>query len=630
VCGIAGIWRPRPAPGDGAIVRRMLEPLGRRGPDDDGLIADAELTLGHTRLAILGPGPSGAQPMASRDGRFVTSYNGEIYNFEELRDELGIARETLRSRTDVEILLEAWARRGEACLDDLVGPFAFAIWDRETRALTLVRDRFGEKPLFWHRASDGTLTFASSLAALLRAPWVPRELDERALVEYLTLRYVVAPRTILAGVRKLAFGSVLRADEDGVRERRWWAPRFAHRRVGLERRPDAELLDEFDELLRRAARRCLVSDVPVALLLSEGIDSRSLDHVLREHGAAVPRVTYEPRYEPGANVPTRVEAVHHGARHVLVRTTTARSMDELPRALASSTEPVGDGAALATWTMLRAVRDEATVFVAGHGGDEILGGYRLSQDRFRLAALRRLSKVPLPLADPILAHWSYGADAPADRRRALARAKAGEAPAAARYLMQRAVPVEDVHALFGRDELPEPYLATIDALYADAPPGGCDLDGMQEVLIATFLSDGVLRWADSVSMDASAELRLPYLDRDLVDFVLRLPARWRVGGWPGRANTKQILRRWARGRLPESVRRGRKEHFHYGSLRDLLRDDRARLTEMVLGAEPLRRRLPGLEDWLAQDAEAFHGPREGSLWAVVALAAWCEANEVAG
>jgi asparagine synthase (glutamine-hydrolysing) len=276
VCGIAGVFRVEgggdaAASADAATVEAMLARMERRGPDDAGVLQDGPVTLGHRRLAILDLSPAGHQPMTSASGRTIVSFNGEIYNFAELRDELGLAPGDLRSATDTEILLHAWERWGPAALDRMVGQWALAVYEVGKRRLWLARDRFGEKPLFWCRG-DGALAFASSLQALTHAPWVPQRLDRAAVAEYLTLRYVVAPRTLLAGCHKVTPGGLVEITARGVEARRWYEPRFRPRRTATPRQR-ADLVAEFGSLLDRAARRCLVSDVPVGLLLSDGIDS---------------------------------------------------------------------------------------------------------------------------------------------------------------------------------------------------------------------------------------------------------------------------------------------------------------------------------------------------------------------
>jgi asparagine synthase (glutamine-hydrolysing) len=278
--------------------------------------------------------------------------------------------------------------------------------------------------------------------------------------------------------------------------------------------------------------------------------------------------------------------------------------------------------------LIRAARENATVFLCGHGGDEVLGGYRLSQDRFRLAILHRLSRLPLAgswLGAP-LGRFLHGDEPLVTRRRAFAEGPPEAAPAAARYLVHRPLPPEDLRLLFG-GPLPGAarYLETVDRLYAGCSPQARDLDRMQELMLRTFLSENILSFGDATAMASSAELRMPFLDRDLVEFVLGLPPEARVGRWPGRANTKLVLRWWARGRLPESVIRRRKRGFQFGSLSALLRTDRLALRDRVLGSRAVRAALPGAETWLARPAERFRGPWEGTLWALLALGVWCEA-----
>jgi len=616
MCGIAGVHRPAPGGDDEPVVRRMLERLVPRGPDGDGLVRAGPVTLGHRRLAILDLSDAARQPMESASGRFVVTFNGEIYNFRELREELGVAAAELRSSSDTEVLLLAWERWGKAALERLAGQFAFALFDREERRLWLARDRFGEKPLFYHRGPHGLLAFASSVLALVQAPWIPREIDREALVEYLTLRYVVAPRTVFAGIRKLPAGHLLCAGPEGVSIERWYEPRYR----SAPARPRAELVEEFGALLVQAARRCLVSDVPVAILLSDGIDSHSIRRAVALAGRDIPAFTFRLSDQPsGVARPAPGEAAHTTDLVVTPR----ERLDALAPALGSMTEPVGDGAALATWLLIRRAREHATVFLCGHGADEVLGGYRLSQDRFRLAALRRLARLPPAWSAPPLERFLYGAEPLAERRARLLALPPRRAPEAARYLIQRPLPQRDVARILG-DGAPDGYLGVVDALYAECAEGASDLDRMQEVMLRTFLSENVLAYADSVSMASSAELRLPFLDRDLVDFALALAPGARVGRFPGRANTKQVLRWWGAGRLSRGIVRRRKRTFQFGALTPLLREHGAEVRSFVLDAPAVRAALPGVESWLAQPPERFRGPWEGTLWALLALGIFCE------
>ena len=551
--------------------------------------------------------------MKSGDGRYWITFNGEIYNHEEVRRELRVEREALRSRTDTEILLLAWERWGAQALPRLVGQWAFAVFDTVERRLWLARDRFGEKPLFYHERLEARV-FASSLEALVQDPQVPRELDPECLVEYVALRYVVSPRTVLREVRKLGPGQLLAVGPEGSDVRTWWAPRFRER-PGLNAHSREALVEEFDALFTRASERCLVSDVPVALLLSDGIDSQSIRTVLASRGRSIRAYTFRlleaeaglaPALpSPGSDVVTNIEV------------SRAERVAQMVPAFGSLTEPVGDAAMLATWMLIRAARGRATVFLCGHGGDEVLGGYRLSQDRFRLAVLRRLAWLPLAWVVAPLDRFLYGSQSVVERRWRLKMAPASMAPAVARYLIHRPLPYEDIVQLFGgaRDS----YLDVVDTLYRSCDADACDLDCMQQVTIQTFLSHNILPFADGAAMDSSAELRMPFLDRDLVEFVLGLSAASRVSRWPGRANTKRILRWWAAGRVAQAVIERRKRHFQAGSIADLLRHHGTTLKGRILDVGAVRRVLPGVESWLSRPPESYRGPWEGTLWALEAV-----------
>lgn len=624
MCGIGGIFRLRgAAAADPCDVGRMLDRMQRRGPDDAGIATlHGAVTLGHRRLAILDLSPAGRQPMTSPSGRTTVVFNGEIYNHAELRDELGLRRDELRSSTDTEILLHAWERWGMAALDRMVGQWAFALYEHDPRRLWLVRDRFGEKPLFVARTADA-LGFASSLQALVQVPWVERRIDRAALVEYLTMRYVVAPRTIVAGCEKLPPGCCLAVTADGVTHHRWYTPRFS---PGAGRPRDREqLVEEFGDLFRNAVRRCLVADVPAALLLSDGIDSNSIDAALDDRG--VESFTYRTVPERPGLARSSGASPSDRARWD-VRVTPRERIAALERALSSLTEPVGDGAALATWLVIAGARERAEVFLCGHGGDEILGGYRLSQDRFRLAMLHRCAWLPSAVLRRLVDSKVNGGESAAERQRAVRLASVETVPAAARYLIQHPLPLADLRALLGDGGLTEPYLGTVDRLYAECDVQASDLERIQHVMIRTFLSANILSFADSVAMDSSAELRMPFLDRDLVAFALRLPPEDRVSRWPGRANTKRILRWWAGGCVPADVVSRRKRGFAFGNLRELLDRDDAGLRQR-LGDWPLLRELvPGLAGWIDRPAEFFRGRREKTLWSLLALGHWSEAAGV--
>ena len=625
MCGIAGIYRPLRDASDEATVWRMLGRLERRGPDDEGVAVEPCAVLGNRRLAILDLSPAGHQPMVSADGRYVVTFNGEIYNFRELANELGLAAGSLRSHSDTEVLLHAWTRWGAGTMERLVGQWAFALYDRRSHQLTLTRDRFGEKPLFF-QATAARVIFASSLEALLEDRSIPRALDPAALAEYITLRYVVSPRTVLEGVHKLEGGHLLELTTDGSRsERAWYVHPF---RGHAGPRPSrAKSAHGFGALLEQSVARCLVSDRPVGVLLSDGIDSNALLAALPECAQSATCFTFRLRGGVESDMPARMSMP--GRTLVDVESSREELVEHLDEFCADLTEPVGDMAALATWMIIRSARTRATVFLCGHGGDEVLGGYRLSQDLFRLAMLRRLSALPSKwIAAAIRRHVNGGEELESLRRR-LRDAAPAKVADAARFMIDRPLPFEQLFALFS-GSLPKDYsyLGTIDRLYQGCPPDATVLDRIQQVLAQTFLSANILSWADSVSMSSSAELRMPYLDRDLVDYVAHLPTAHRVPHWPGRANTKRVLRDWARTRLPSEVMARTKKGFQTGSLEELLRAIPGSARKRVLGASALRRALPGLEAWIRDIPGDFTGGRSSVLWTLLVLAVWCEAHGI--
>jgi asparagine synthase (glutamine-hydrolysing) len=618
MCGIAGVYRYHGRGEDSAIVQSMLTRLERRGPDDGGIVVAEPAVLGNRRLAILDLSPSGHEPMESHDGHYLITFNGEIYNYQEVRRELGVEREAMHSGTDTEILLLAWERWGAQALPHLVGQWAFAVLDTVERRLWLVRDRFGEKPLFYHESME-SLVFASSLEALVQHPQVPRQLDPECLVEYVTLRYVVSPLTVLRGVKKLGPGQLLEVGPEGSRVHTWWVPRL-RRRPRLAAQTRGALVEEFNALFTEASDRCLVSDVPVALLLSDGIDSQSIRTALTSQGRSVSAYTFRL-----LNADAGVDSVapSPGSEPVTdIEVSRAERVAQMVPAFGSLTEPVGDGAMLATWMLIRAARARATVFLCGHGGDEVLGGYRLSQDRFRLAVLHRLAWLPPAWVRAPLDRFLYGSESVAERRRRLRKVPASMAPAVARYLIHRPLPYDDIVQIFGGARVS--YLDVVDRLYRSCDADACDLDRMQQVMLETFLSHNILPFADAAAMDSSAELRMPFLDRDLVEFVLGLPATSRVSRWPGRANTKRILRWWAEGRVAKEVITRRKRHFQFGSMADLLRHHEMTLKSQILDVGAVRCVLPGVEAWLSRPPEFYRGPWEGTLWALEGLGIWCE------
>ncbi|MCA9729111.1 MAG: asparagine synthase, partial [Candidatus Eisenbacteria bacterium] len=284
------------------------------------------------------------------------------------------------------------------------------------------------------------------------------------------------------------------------------------------------------------------------------------------------------------------------------------------------TEPVGDGAGPATFALIRAARTRATIFLCGHGADELLGGYRLSQSMARLRCLWGAAFLPGPWLDAVLHRYANGDESARSLRLRLRRAGPHRISEAVRFLINRPLPAADYEEIAGSG--PVGALAVVDRLYAEQPFAAPDLDRLQNVMIQTFLSANILTYGDSMGMASSAELRMPYLDRDLVDFIFGLPPGARVGPLPVHSGTKRILRQWARGKVARSVLRRKKRSFQGGSVRSLLEANRGAICARILDHGDLRNALPGLEQFLQRPVESYRGPAEGTLWSVLALGFW--------
>ncbi|MCA1663664.1 MAG: asparagine synthase (glutamine-hydrolyzing) [Myxococcales bacterium] len=373
MCGIAGVVDASGAWLDASAVQAMRESMRARGPDDAGTFADGTAMLAFRRLSILDL-EGGHQPMATPDGDCVVVFNGEVYNHGSLRERLTALGHRFVTRSDTECILHAYRQWGEACVAELDGMFAFALWDTRRRRLLLARDRFGKKPLYF--LSEGSrIIFASTLTALLQHPAAPRAIDRDALAEYLALEYVVAPRTILAGVRKLPPATRLTFDaRDGAAATtRYWQLRVDGARFS-GRLENAEV--ELEALLQASVRKRLVADVPVGVFLSGGVDSSTVAALAARDHAGIETFSIafsDPSFDERQHA--RAVAAHLGTRHheeELSLVEAARIVGELGAIL---DEPIADGSIVPTYLLSRFARRHVTVALGGDGGDELFAGY---------------------------------------------------------------------------------------------------------------------------------------------------------------------------------------------------------------------------------------------------------------
>ena len=641
MCGLAGFLEPAGLGNDAEErVRRMIRALRHRGPDDEGTWLDAPggVALGARRLSIIDLSPLGHMPMVSPGGRYVIAYNGELYNFTELRRELEAAGVRFRGRSDTEVLLAAIERWGlDEALRRSVGMFAFALWDREARTLVLCRDRIGEKPLYWGRFGERVL-FGSELKALRQHPHWHGHLDRGALALFLRLGFIPGPHTIYSGVRKVSPGRYLsfRAGLLEPVETRYWSPGDVAARAASEEEGDLDAWsDRMEQALRRSVRAQLVADVPVGAFLSGGIDS-SLITALAQRESAAPVRTFtigfqdekfdESRY-------ARAVARHLGTDHTELILSEAETLATVPRLHEVYDEPFADVSQIPTLLVSKLARSKVTVCLSGDGGDELFAGY--TRYHWGFAAQKTLER--LPRAVKQLAAACVGA-APVGFWNLAARVAAPLLPA--RLQAPEFEPkLRTVGAMLAAPTPQAFYLTQMSLWHAPARVVSGALEpttaytdpaswlGEQHPVARlmyldhlTYLPDDILVKVDRASMAESLELRAPFLDHRVVELAWQVPMRFKLVDGGGKRILKHLLARFVPGELTERPKQGFGVPIGAwlrGALRPWAEDllaERRLAADGVLEREPVhrlwQRHLLGEED---------HGT---ALWHVLMFQQW--------
>lgn len=574
MCGIAGLLDPeKRASGDAleALAGRMVTALNHRGPDARGVWAEPEagLVLGHARLSIIDLSPAGAQPMSSASGRYVLSYNGEVYNAGELRAELEQLGHRFRGHSDTEAIVEGFAAWGVAeTVTRLIGMFAFAVFDRKERVLTLVRDRLGIKPVYWGRI-DGRVAFASELKAFAALPGFPPEIDRDALAAYLCTGYVPAPGCIYRGIEKLEPGTMLEVRADGaVRAERYWSALDVAVRgqaAPLEA-DDAEACASLEALLTDAVTRRMVADVPLGVFLSGGIDSSTVTALMQANSATPVKSFSIGFHEPGYNEADAAKAAAHhlGTDHTELYVSADEAQSVVPRLPQIYDEPFADVSQIPTFLVSEMTRKHVTVALSGDGGDELFAGYNRYAQGLRVA--RALRHLPGPLSgaasDLITAlppsNWDgLFALLPAgvrprqagDKLHKLAAVLGAETRDYYRVLVS---PWADAWRLVpgARRPDPDPFAPGIRSRFRD------ELSWMQYADTVTYLPDDILTKVDRASMAVSLEARVPLLDHRVVEFAWRLPEDLKIRGGQGKWLLRQLLYKYVPKALVERPKMG--------------------------------------------------------------------------
>jgi asparagine synthase (glutamine-hydrolysing) len=553
MCGIAGIWMAdADARVDATLLGRMIGSLAHRGPDGEGVHVEPGVGLAHRRLSIIDLA-GGRQPLGNEDDSVIVTFNGEIYNFRALAQELTQLGHRFRTHSDTEVIVHAWEEWGEQSVERFVGMFAFAVWDRNRRTLFLARDRLGKKPLYYTWLPDGSFAFGSELKALLRLPQLKREIDPLAVEEYFALGYVADPRSILRGVSKLPAAHTLIVTRDGRRHapREYWdLPAFAGRATD-ESATALELIDR----LRDAVACRLISEVPLGAFLSGGVDSSAVVAMMAEHtGEPVNTCSIsfsDPQFDE-TQYAARV-ADRYATRHN-VDVVDADDFDLLDTLAQVYDEPFADSSALPTYRVCQLARRHVTVALSGDGGDEVFAGYR--RYRWHMLEERVRSRMPLAMRRPLFG--VLGSVYP----------KADWAPRVLRAKSTfQSLALETVDAYFNtmsfvpdrlrgsllsaglRSEL-QGYRA-VDVLrrHATRAEGFDPLSLVQYIDFKTYLCGDILTKVDRASMAHSLEVRVPMLDHRFIEWSTGVAPGLKLRNGHGKHIFKKALEPW----LPNDV-----------------------------------------------------------------------------
>lgn len=605
MCGIAGIVRFDSSPIDEAVLTAMVAQLAHRGPDDRGMWIDGSVGFGHTRLSIIDVAGS-PQPMASFDDRRHLTFNGEILNYRELRASLDYP---FRTSGDTEVLLALHAAHGDAMAPMLRGQFAFAMHDRETGGVMLVRDHMGILPLYWYR-DDSLLAFASEVSALVPALPRPLAVDEVSIADYLTRRAVPAPFTLFAGIRKLRPGHVLRVDRSGssTEEPYWKLP------TGTAGTVDPGIaVDRVAEALQQSIARNLVADVPVGAYLSGGLDSSlivALVNAARD-GQGVETFSAGFGDERFDELPfARSVSSHLGTSHHEVHVTADDFTGLWPQLTLHRGAPVSEPADVAVFRLAELARQSVKVVLSGEGSDELFAGY----PKYRYARLARpLTAVPSRVRSPSLDRLQRALPARASRPRTMLRALAADDDAAVLEGWFSPFTAAERRSLLGRAD-GHGQQDVVQRARGDI------VQRMLYVDCHAWLADNLLERGDRMSMAASVELRPPFLDVDLVELAFGLPSSVKVRNGTGKWVVKEIARRY----LPAEIVDRRKVGFRVPLDAWFRHGLREMANDLLLGANSFVGQLMEREviGRLLTDHHRGRRNEEIRIWTLLSLEVW--------
>ena len=560
MCGISGWFDfTETRPPDEALVRAMNDAIRHRGPDGEGFHFEPGLAFGHRRLAIIDL-VTGGQPMFTNEGRIAIVFNGEIYNYRELRDELAARGHVFVTRSDTEVVLRAWVEWGRGSVEHLHGMFAFVLWDRDAQTLFMARDRLGEKPLYYAMLPNGSLIFGSELKALMAHPLLPRKLDPCAIEDFFAFGYINDPRTIFEGVKKLEAGHTLVLRRGATPSLgRYWEPVPSERFEGSLEDSAAQLR----ERLAAAVKSQLIADVPVGAFLSGGVDSSAVTAMMAR---AVPEavscftIGFD---EPEVDERAYAEAVasRYGLRQ-FVETVQGDDMETVAALPGIFDEPFGDSSALPTFRLSKLARRNVTVALSGDGGDELFAGYLRYLFHSREEALR--AAVPGALREPVfgaLGRLYPQLDWAPRIFRARQTFRELSADTAEGYFHNVSIMDDDARARLFSPKLGraiDGYRASdVIRHHMENAPGEDPVAVAQYIDLKTWLVSDILTKVDRTAMANSLEVRVPMLDPTFVEWTLGLPTKFKLAG----GESKVVLKRALEPLLPRDVLYRKKQGF---------------------------------------------------------------------
>ncbi len=623
MCGISGIYGINDVAVAKAMVTKMNDKIAHRGPDDYGYFVEEHIALGHRRLAILDLSPAGHQPMFSSDNNLSIVFNGEIYNFREIRQLL--PEFTFKTQSDTEVILAAYKKWGAECLHHFNGMFAFAIWDKSKKELFIARDRLGIKPLYYFQ-KDGQLIFASEVRALLESGIVPRKINKESLADYFTYQTVHAPLTMIEGVSMLMPGHHLTVNANESKIKKYWSPKDNYTKAATEKSYDAVCKD-INELLTASIERRLISDVPFGAFLSGGIDSSAVVGLMskvQQQPVKTFTIAFDEEAFSEAKYARQIAKLFKTDHHEFFLK-PADFLNDLPAAMSALDHPSGDGPN--SYIVSRITRQNGiTMALSGLGGDELFAGYPIFNRTLQLQEQKWLWNLPLPLRK--LAGQLYKTVKPG-----IAANKLLQLLSLNEIKLQDTFPIgrqvidpATLHTLLNLKTLPADKVNNI--LKNEIGNASSVIPLLSQVSIAeitTYMQNVLLRDTDQMSMAVALEVRVPFLDYKLVEYVLGVPDKYKKPLFP-----KKLLVDSLHGLLPDEIVHRKKMGFVFpwsvwlkNELRDMCEQRIQSLAQRPFMNGPFL--LSQWNRFLAGDKNI----RWLDMWICVVLEDWMEKNAIA-